>query len=78
MQLGAFIICNAAQYDIFFHAHLWFPASDRDFWQFGIDFWSSFKVITEKNIVEEIEFIMGAHAEQISPEWVCVPKQACI
>ena len=43
----------------FFHTHLWFPASDQDFWQFGSDFQSFCKVITEKNIVEEIDWIMG-------------------
>ena len=32
----------------FFHTHLWFPASDCDFWQFGSDFWSFCKVITEQ------------------------------
>ena len=32
----------------FFHIQLWFPASGRDFWRFGSDFWSFCKVITEK------------------------------
>ena len=39
----------------FFNTHLWFPTSDHDFWRIGSDFRSFCEVITEKNIVEEIE-----------------------
>ena len=35
-------------YRVFFHTHLWFPASDLDFWWFGNDFRSFSKVIIEK------------------------------
>ena len=52
---------NKASY--FFHIQLWFPAFDKDFWQFGGDFQCFCKVITGRNIMEEIELIMGAHVE---------------
>ena len=44
-----------------FHTQLWFTASDCDFRQFESDFQCLCEVITGKNIVEEIESIMGAH-----------------
>ena len=34
------------------------------------------KLSQEKNIVEEIESIMGACAERRSPAWVCIPKKS--
>ena len=61
-----------------FHTQLWFPASDHDFWWFGSYFWSFCKAITEKNIVEEIELIMGACAKQSSPSRVCIPQKSGI
>ena len=51
----------------FFHTQLWFPASDHDFQWFESDFQCFREVITGKNIVEEIELIMGTHGEQTSP-----------
>ena len=51
----------------FFHTQLWFLASDHDFQWFESDFRCFREVITGKNIVEEIELIMGTHGEQTSP-----------
>ena len=36
------------------------------------------KLSQEKNIVEEIESIMGAYAEQSSPLWVCIPQKSLL
>ena len=59
-----------------FHTQLLFPASDHDFQGFEGDCWYFCEVITGKNIVEEIESIMGACAEQSSPLWVCIPQKS--
>ena len=40
------------------------------------DFWCFCEVITGKNIVKEIESIMGARAEQSSPWWVSIPQKS--
>ena len=61
---------------LFFHTQLWFPASDRAFRWFESDFRCFCEVITGKNIVEEIESIMGAHTERSSPSWVCIPQKS--
>ena len=45
----------------------WFPMIWEWFWWFC-------EVITGKNILEEIESIMGACAEQNSPLWVSIPQ----
>ena len=42
-----------------FHTQLWFPDSDYDFQQFESDFRSLHEFITGKNVVEEIESIIG-------------------
>ena len=34
------------------------------------------KLSLEKNIVEEIELIMGAHADRSSPSWVCIQQKS--
>ena len=60
----------------FFHTQLWFPASDRDFRRCESYFRCYYEVITEKNIVEEIESFMGARAGQSSPSWVWIPQKS--
>ena len=60
----------------FFHTRLWLPTSDRDFWRFESDFRCFCEVITGKNIVKEIESIMGARAERSSPSWACIPQKS--
>ena len=51
-----------------FHTQLWFPASDHDFQRFESDFRCFCEVVTGKNIVEEIESIVGAR------DWMNAPK----
>ena len=51
-------------------------ASDRHFRWFESDFRCFCEVITGKIIVEELESIMGAHAEQSSPLCVCIPQKS--
>ena len=48
----------------------WFPTM---WWWFPKFLWSYHR---EKNIVEEIELIMGARVEQSSSSWVCIPQKS--
>ena len=57
-----------------FYTHLCFPASDVISDNFGGDFLMFRKVITEKNIAEETESIMGACVERNLPQWICIPE----
>ena len=65
-------IIDFLQSPIFFHTRLWFPASDSDFQQFKSDFHVLWSYHRKKNIVEEMESIISARAEQGSPSWVCI------
>ena len=53
-----------------FRPRSWFPMA----WEwFPMFLWSYHR---KKNIVEEIESIMGARAERSSPSWICFPQKS--
>ena len=65
-------------YYYFVHTQLWFPGSDCDFRRYESDFQYFCEFITGENIVEDIESIMGTHAEQSSPLWVYIPQKSLV